>query len=625
MCILDASVRKIWDALRARKQVQADFLDEVRLKALRGIGNLPVAFDYAVSVIAGPNGCGKSTVLFACAAAYAPRGRSARAYTPAALFPGFSGGGGGAGGFVDDGGGTALEFCYLVGGDRYSMVWKRGRSWSRSFMGRKDVRQPERVLYLRTLANLTNPSEVRWLLQLGRGAFEAEDITPDLPLFARRVLPQKYRGVSLIRGRNRDLLFAGLDRHDAVRYSEFRMSAGERAILRMSRDISCLKRALIRIDEIEAGFHRWTQQQLMVELQRIALRNDLRVLVTTHSPVVLDSVPPEGRIFLERDAVTLDVTRRPAWRDIFQKALYGQSADWLSILCEDEVAEGVILGVLDVLNYRNGTRRDGFVIGRDYRQRGVPGARSRVRQVREAGRLRLRARRRRRGQGARPGRGGEPVRPQARTPVTAGPGRAGSVDTERRPGSAGRVRAGVRTDRAGPARTTGVHRTDVRWRRDHPPAARAEGDGAGAGRQVDAGRARDRADRRQTGNRGGPWGDGRVQRRAHGADRRVAAGRRPMMAGCPPHSLTAWPPSVASGRRRATVEEESGVSEHMTSMKIGSFARGKSTPWFWSCSGAGLLAERTDGSRWNGYTNAVKRAARARKAVEAGRREGDAR
>ena len=363
MSILDASLRKTWDSLRARKQVQNDFLDEVRLKGLRGIRNLRVAFDYPVSVLAGPNGCGKSTVLFACAAAYAPAGGSARTYTPAALFPGFSDRGEGE--FVDEAGGTGLEFYYLAAGVRYSMVWKKGRSWSRGFMGRKGVRQPERALYLRTLANLTNPSEVRGILQLGRGTFEAEEITPDLLLFARRILPQKYRGVSLIRGRGRDLLFAGLDHRNAVRYSEFHMSAGERATLRMSKDISGLRGALILIDEVEAGLHPWTQQQLMLELQRIALRNDLQVVVTTHSPVVLDSVPPEGRIFLERDAATLDVTRAPAYRDIFQKALYGQSADRLSILCEDEVAEGVILGVLDVLNYRNGTRHDDFVVGRD--------------------------------------------------------------------------------------------------------------------------------------------------------------------------------------------------------------------------------------------------------------------
>ena len=58
-------------------------------------------------------------------------------------------------------------------------------------------------------------------------------------------------------------------------------------------------------------------------------------------------------------------------------------------------------------------------------------------------------------------------------------------------------------------------------------------------------------------------------------------------------------------------------------------------PWFWGCRGDGSRAERTDflggpdfdGNRWNDlhYTNAVKRAARARRAVEAGRREGDAR
>ena len=229
MSILDASLRKTWDSLRARKQVQNDFLDEVRLNGLRGIRSLRVAFDYPVSVIAGGNGCGKSTVLFACAAAYAPAGRSARTYTPAALFPGFSDGGQGA--FVDEAGGTGLEFYYLAAGVRYSMVWKKGRSWSRGFMGRKGVRQPERELYLRTLANLTSPSEVRGILQLGRGTFEAEEITSDLLLFARRILPQKYRGVSLIRGRSRDLLFAGLEHRHAVRYSEFHMSAGERAIL----------------------------------------------------------------------------------------------------------------------------------------------------------------------------------------------------------------------------------------------------------------------------------------------------------------------------------------------------------------------------------------------------------
>jgi len=267
-------------------------LDAVRLKGLRGIRNLRVASDYPVPVVAGPSGCGKSTVLFACAAADVPAGRSARAYVPAALFSGSSGRGR-AGGFVDAAGRTALEFYYLAAGARYAMVWRKGRFWSRTYMGRKDVGQPEREMYLRTLANLTNPSEIRGLLQLGHGTFDAEEITPDLPLFARRILPEKYRGVSLVRGRSRDLLFAGLDHHDTVRYSKFHMSAGERAILRMLKDVSSLKPALVLIDQIEDGPHPWTQQ-LMLKLQRIALRNGLRVVVTAHSPMVLYSVHTVG-------------------------------------------------------------------------------------------------------------------------------------------------------------------------------------------------------------------------------------------------------------------------------------------------------------------------------------------
>ena len=51
MSSLDASLRKTWDSLRAKKQVQDDFLDEVRLRTLRGIRKLRVAFDYPVCVV----------------------------------------------------------------------------------------------------------------------------------------------------------------------------------------------------------------------------------------------------------------------------------------------------------------------------------------------------------------------------------------------------------------------------------------------------------------------------------------------------------------------------------------------------------------------------------------------
>ena len=240
-------------------------------------------------------------------------------------------------------------------------------------MGRRGGVQPERQLYLRTLANLTNPSEVRSFLQLARQEFDAETISSDMLIFAHRILSNRYRTLSAINNpRGRELLFAEIEKlteqdqsSHPTRYSEFHMSSGERAILRISKDISNLRNALILIDEIEAGLHPYTQQQAMLELQRIALRQNLQIIVASHSPVILDSVPPEARLFLDRHDTTHEVRLAPQYRDIFQKALYGQSQERMSILCEDDVAEGFIMGVLDVLNIELGMRHEDFIIGKN--------------------------------------------------------------------------------------------------------------------------------------------------------------------------------------------------------------------------------------------------------------------
>ena len=336
MSLIERQLVEVWDALRAQRIQRRNVLSEVRVRNLRGISDLRIPFDYPVSVLAGPNGCGKSTVLFACACAYRVPDRSYREFVPSSLFPNFTGGRVNVQDVPEK---TELEFHYLYDDERVAMMWRRGRAWNRSYMGRKGGSQPERQLYLRTLANLTNPSEVRSFLQLSRRSVESEEISENLLLFAHRVLPRRYRRLSQITAQSRDLLFAELDGVSDARYSEFHMSSGERAILRISKDISNLHDALILIDEVEAGLHPYTQQQAMLEFQRIALRNRLQIVVASHSPIVLESVPPEARLFLDRDDSANEVRRLPPYRDILQKALYGQSRDQLSILCEDEVAE----------------------------------------------------------------------------------------------------------------------------------------------------------------------------------------------------------------------------------------------------------------------------------------------
>ena len=358
MSLIRRNFTQVWDQLRGKRPQLKQFLESVRISNLRGIADLQVNFSYPVTVVAGPNGCGKSTVLFACACAYDVPGK--RDYSPAVLFPSLT-----AKHLpqVSDAlNKPAFEYSFVDNGKRTGMTWRRLKSWSKSFMGRKHGQQPIRELYLRTLANLTSPSEVRSILQIGNQQFGTSDLDADRIAFAHRVLPFKYRGLKLLTLKTKELLFA--DREGAkAPYSEFHMSAGERALLRISKDISRLKNALILIDEIEAGLHPYTQQQVMLELQRLALRNDLQIIVTSHSPVVLESVPPEGRVFLERTETGVVV--QPPYRDIFQRALYGRPQDRLSVLCEDAVGEALILGVMDRINPELQLTPDDITVGRD--------------------------------------------------------------------------------------------------------------------------------------------------------------------------------------------------------------------------------------------------------------------
>ena len=284
-----------------------------------------------------------------------------REFVPSTLFPDYRPR---VGEWEDERRTVEIDFDYTTPVGHLAMRWRRAKSWNRSFFGRKGGRQPERRVYLRPLSNLTNPSEVRGVLGMSQAttAPEEQPLTALQIEFAQKMLPFRYAAVVDLTSGRKNLLFAAQE--SGVAYSELHMAAGERTILRLAQEIAQLQGALVLIDEVEAGLHPWVQRLLMLQLQELALRNELQVLVTMHSPVVLDSVPRQGRIFLER-ADDGSVHVRPPYRDVVQNALYRQSGDALNILCEDEIAEAVLRGVCDQVLPSQRVRPKTVHIGRD--------------------------------------------------------------------------------------------------------------------------------------------------------------------------------------------------------------------------------------------------------------------
>lgn len=359
--MIERRFRELWDRLQGGKPHFQNFLAEIHLDGIRGARNLRVRFDYPVSVIAGGNSSGKSTVLFAAACAYKVPGAGVRDFVPSTLFPDHRPRNGER---ADGKQEIVLEFDYVTPEGLRSMRWKRARGWNRSFLGRKGASQPRRNVYLRTLSNLSNPAEVRGVLSMSRrrGLTDETALTASQIAFAQQMLPFRYSEVVRLQSGTKGLLFAAQE--GGAHYSELHMAAGERSILRLSQEIAQLRDALVLIDEVEAGLHPWMQQLLLLQLQQLALRNELQIIVTSHSPVVLDSVPANGRIFLERDDEG-QVTVSPPYRDLVQDALYGRSRETMSLLCEDAAAEGILRGVFDVVLPRRRIRHESVQIGRD--------------------------------------------------------------------------------------------------------------------------------------------------------------------------------------------------------------------------------------------------------------------
>lgn len=250
-----------------------------------------------MAVVCGENGSGKSTVLKAAAAAYQNPTSPKKSYFPSTFFPD-----------------TPWEQVANA-----TLTWQlvEGRT-TRSFTVRK-------------------PSE-RWRFQKNRPRRHVvvQDVSRTLPLdatvgyaYIAKRTAQEVSAQSLsdtltgyyssIMGRSYDsarFALADVDNYREVgvvgignlEYSQFHQGAGEDATLDL---IALLQNvpdsALVILDEAEASLHPRAQRRLVHFLLWLARTKQLQVILSTHSPYILEELPPEARIFLDRTTAGISV------------------------------------------------------------------------------------------------------------------------------------------------------------------------------------------------------------------------------------------------------------------------------------------------------------------------------
>lgn len=276
------------EILNVRRQFQAgqwpQFLEMVEIQGLRGWTGQMVEFRFPVVAIVGENGSGKSTLLKTAACAYIG--------TPERFYPSVF--------FMKTHWDVLadVKLNYRIKQGATTKTYKISKLARWNFSKNMATRG---VLFLDTARTLPLDATVGYVKIAKAATAEIETID----------IEEEYRRkLSLILGRDyQNARFAkpnvdpdkeiGLLRLAFGEVSQFHQGAGESATLELFRQLQNIPQyTLLIIDEVEGSLHPKAQRRLIRFLLWLSRQKRLQIVLSTHSPYVLEELPSEARVLL---------------------------------------------------------------------------------------------------------------------------------------------------------------------------------------------------------------------------------------------------------------------------------------------------------------------------------------
>jgi predicted ATPase len=290
------------------------YLRNLRISGLRGWTGQEVRFDFPVTVLAGENGSGKSTVLKVAATAYRNQHDATRSFNPSTFFPDTA---------WEQSANVILSYSIRQGQNETThTVTKPTQRWRR--LGQR----PHRNVIWQDISR-TQPLEttVGYARIAKRTAVEtaSDNLNQQFRQRFSSILGRQYQQARMALADVDATRRVGVVQFGGQQFSQFHQGAGEDASL----DLIALcqnvpANSLILIDEVEASLHPKSQRRLIHFLLWLARTRNIQVIVSTHSSYVLEELPLEARVFLSRGAGGIAV-------------LYGVSSDFALNRMDDPV------------------------------------------------------------------------------------------------------------------------------------------------------------------------------------------------------------------------------------------------------------------------------------------------
>lgn len=141
-------------------------------------------------------------------------------------------------------------------------------------------------------------------------------------------------------------------------YSSYNAASGEESLLNILVDIfEAPNNSLILIDEIEAGFHPAVQRRLADIIQYVAWNHKKQFIITTHSPSVIAAFPQKSRKYIDIVNGKYVTISNISVNAVFSK-MDSKSYPLVRLYCEDDLASFIIKNIILTINeqHRNFNR-----------------------------------------------------------------------------------------------------------------------------------------------------------------------------------------------------------------------------------------------------------------------------
>ena len=262
------------------------WLEWIEIEKIRGWEAQRVSFAFPIMAIVGENGSGKSSILQAAACTYQDSAEDGVTWFPTEFFPETA---------WDSLTEIRLGYGYRQGSEHLTHSIRKPTS---RWLGQPD-RPQRRVSYI----DLSRLQPVGTRVGYARIAKNRHIEASSVPFSEDQV-----KRLSQIMGReyeNARMAYSDIDENREIpvlskldqSYSGFHQGSGESTIAELLR-AQLPQYGLVLIDEVESSLHPRAQRRLMRDLAVAARERECQIIVSTHSPYVLEELPLSARIYI---------------------------------------------------------------------------------------------------------------------------------------------------------------------------------------------------------------------------------------------------------------------------------------------------------------------------------------